>query len=633
MVVRSIHQRIHCKIRFSVYNEYMLFLLLIIPRGCAFLAPISSTKTSYSWYEPRCRVDLNARPENEEDIQTMKNAAMNHLSSATPYNQDIARTLLPRFFFCLDRKNTTSHELVSRYPPRPCPFDDPTSAQTSERMLRRMMENRYQSDGRTACPDAQTFNLVAGAFGRLRYYHDQRGRDGKLLRSVTWEEEPKVNPTFRSNLENKYNQVIVNNPNYDVMKKSDNNKISMTPAIKLQELLHLQLQLCHYEGWPENLCPSVDMYNRILKRLSGDANAALNIYHFMQSSINGTLESSTRQIVCKPDAMTCLHVIKALTSHRPNEHPNSSQGMIQSMQDLGDELCIGFNSSHFGEDISSDWFLNEAEDVLNDLKDKYDCQENDGTSMILAEAMSLVVERWGKFAVNMNQTEYPDPSSMREKAINRAHEILCDLVKLAKEGELGVSIPSSSYASVILGLSVSNRIEAALKAEDLLRRMVQLSMHSQSFDPKDIAIAYSACVAAYAKINDAPKAEQILYEMVDLYESKDFGDDFVPDPRVFGTCIAIRAKYVSKIHSIAGIEVHKKHSQLSHRPSWEQKVKNADIAEEILAKLEKVANTERTKGNEDFELHATPYNIAINARTQVSSQVVLLCIYSILLLN
>ena len=611
-------------------NGYVLFLLLIIPRGCAFLVPISSAKANNIWYESSRQINLNARSD-DEDMQSMNNAAMNHLSSATPYNQDIARTLLPRFFFSLDRRNSTSHEQIRRYPPRPCPFDDPTSAQTTERMLRRMMENRYQSDGRTACPDSRTFNLVAGAFGRLRY-RDQRNSDGKLLlRSVTWKEEPKVNPTFRSNLENKYNQIIVNDPNFDVMKRSSNNEISMTPVIKLQELLHLQLQLCHYEGWPDNLCPSVNMYNRILKRLSGDAGAALSIYQFMQSPIAGKLESSAGKIVCEPDAMTCFHVVKALSCHRQTVHPNSvekrldaSQTVIQSMEDLSKELNIEFNSRHFPGDVSTDWFLNEAENVLNDLKDKCTGQENDDTSLILAKAMSMTLERWGKFAVNINsyQTESPDSARMKEKAINRAHELLCDLEVLAEEEGLGVCIPSSSYASVILGLSVSNEREAASKAEMILNRMIQQFSSSSNLDPKDAVIAYSACIAAYARINDAPKAEKILYQMVDLYESKDLGEDFVPDPHAFGTCIAIRAKYTP---TIAGIEVHRKHSRLTHRQSWEQKEKNADDAEHILAMFERVVNAEKAKGNNDFEVHATPYNIAIHARIQVSCSKSLVC--------
>jgi pentatricopeptide repeat protein len=605
-------------------------LLLVIQWAAStfgFVMPMLNSKPRCS--QQHCQLLINAHPcKATQNVHQDSQPSPHYLSSATPYNKDIARTLFPRFFFSLDRNNSTTSEQhernVSRYPSRPCPFQDPSSAQTSERMLRRMMENRYQSDGRTVCPDAATFNLVSGAFGRLRY-HNQRGEDDEKVTSVIWKEEPKVNPAHRSNIEHRYNQILLRDSKSD-MKRLSNKEVVMTPVIKLQELLELQLQLCHYEGWPKALCPSVNTYNRILKRLGGkspyDAKFAWEIFQFMQSPLPGTADSH-RRIVCEPNGLTCLHVIRVLSLYRPERAIGytSSKAMIQSMGDMSSELGIEMIPHTIPDNVSTDWFLNEAEKTLDVLRDKCNTMrkgpERDEATTILALGTSALLEGWGKYAVSHGNLTSSSPFlQKREQAISRSHELLLSLEELSKtEGGI-VRIPSSSYTSVILGLSVSNK---ASEAEEILDRMLLQSKSSTaSFDPHDISTAYSACIAAYAKVNDARKAEKILHQMIELYDSNVLGDEFVPDSRAYGTCIAAWAKYEPGKTSNDGIENRERHSMYSHHPNWQQRVKNADNAERILYELERLIDSERAKGNTEFVVHATPYNIAIHARVQVS---------------
>ena len=616
----------------------MFILLLLVSNGCAFIMPGQLLTVTPITYECSSALDMQSE-ENERLLQSnseqmQEGSVQNYLSLATPYNKDIARTLFSHFFLSLDRNSSVTNERhdrnIRRYPKRPCPFQDPSSAQTSEKMLHRMMENRYQSDGRTVCPDATTFNLVAGAFGRLRF-KNQRGDGDEMPPVVTWQEEPKVNPHHRSNVENSYNQIILNNESNNDIGKAYNNAVVMTPVVKLQELLQLQLQLCHYEGWPVSLCPSVQTYNRILKRLDNqmydDAQIAKKIFHLMQSPLPGSTKSSVKKVICAPDAMTFLHVIKALSRCRPDVVPidctkkriNTSKAAIQSIEDMAAELGIDMDVETMPSNVTIDWFLNEAEKVLVILREKHNEMsqglEYDKVSKILAQCMSIVLERWGKYAVNGDLKVDSDSTQLRENAINRAHELLCCLEKFA-DRENNIHIPSSSYVSVILGLSVGNNTAAAFQAEQVLSRMMKRST-SANFDPRDVATAYSACIAAYAKNNDAPRAEAVLYQMIDLYDSKTLGDEFVPDTRAYGTCIAAWAKYAPQRSSIAAnIEVHE-HSQISSRRNWRQRVQNADNAEKILSDLDRLVRNERAKGNDELVVHATPYNIAIHARVQV----------------
>ena len=608
---------------------------------------------------------LTIQHQDSSSTQQQQQRQQQYLSSATPYNKDIARTLFPRYFFALDRHakhdNHNNHQqLLHRYPNinRPCPFTNPTSSQTSERMLRRMMENRYQSDGRTVCPNDTTFHLVSGAFGRLRHEtkrfqgkldDDDEGGKAVIVKGITWEEEVKLNPSCRSNAihDNKYNQIVSlhANTNNDTTTSDDSNnrsKVIMTPILKLQELLQLQLQLCHYENWQKDLLPSVHVYNRILKRLGNgngynssssgdDAVLAWKIFQFMQS----TLPESC-SVVCEPNMMTYLHVIRALTMYRPgnvatelsNERPSvgaSKTAVLQSMEDLSTELGITMNRA-IPEGASIDWFLNEAEQILFVLKGMHEkrrcssgsAQGNDAT-MIFVQATTLVLERWGKFAVTGNHSPTNTPIQLKEYAIARARDLMCSLEDISKKyysSSVNNIIPSSSYASVILGLSVSNKREAASQAEHILNRMiVQSKSLPSNFDSEDISTAFSACIATYAKNNDAPNAERILFQMIDFYESKVLGDDFVPNPRAYGTCIAALAKYTPEktVNAVANVDVQ---TRFPHSPTWRQRVKNADNAENILVELERLVNSEKDKGN-DIEVDATPYNIAIHARVQV----------------
>ncbi|KAL3780526.1 hypothetical protein HJC23_004513 [Cyclotella cryptica] len=673
----------------------LILLFLVVPNVSAFTRPIPAfrqNESNYLWRkryhtqpqlhsasnshsdakDAQSRLLEKATPSHDAQPQIHPdplNLSQKYLSSATPYNKDIARTLFPHLFFSLHhyQNNATNREQrgpsidsnMCRYPTRPSPFNDPTSAQTSERMLRRMMENRYQSDGRTACPDAKTFELVAGAFGRLRYQNSPREaamhvnvqRHGEIFMPVTWAEEPKINPHHRSNMEDgwNYKQIVFSNHTA----RSAMEKVVMTPQIKLQEIAQMQLQLCHYEGWPQELCPSVEVYNRILKRLGtdntlmpGDAEAAWRIFQLMQSPLP---RAKANCMVCAPNAMTCCHVIRVLSLHRPvaavgstaNVHSSNKRfstppAMLQSWEELCNELNIETSNSVIPRNASTDWFLEEAEKVVDILKRhlsdmpttlREDCCRDDVTN-ILSRSISCLLEGWGKFAVTCS-VEQSDASNSdntcdkngslrkhslehREKAINRAQELLCFLEELSDGEDKSVHIPSSSHASVILALSVSNHPSAAYRAEQILRRMIEKYKTLANFDPKDISTAFSACIAAYTKNNDAPKAESILYQMIDLYDSSVLGDEFVPDSRAYGTCIAAWAKYDP---AITGLKMNGR-APFSRPLSRQQRIQNADRAEAILAELERLAERETAKGNREFQLHATSYNIVIHARVQ-----------------
>ena len=607
-------------------------LLLVTPASAsAYMTPIQLTGNTHRHYNHHHNrrltissynsirktqlhsLETNARSKsaNEDPSQSVHA----HLSSATPYNKDIARTLFPQLFFTLyhhqnnaasnDRHEPQIDNNIRLYLKRSSPFQDPTSAQTAERMLRRMMENRYQSDGRTACPDSRTFNLVAGAFGRLRYRY-QIGTSTNDVRGipVAWEEEPKINPQHRGNAENgqSYNQIITSSLN-GCTEMNSAGAVVMEPVMKLQELLQLHLQLCHYEGWPHALCPSVEVYNRILKRLAtadiqmqGNAVSALKIFHLMQSPLPVTGDD----VLCAPNAMTCLHVIRALSRHRqatagrPNKRSAASKATLQSIETMSEELEVGVNAFTIPVNATTDWFLEKAENVLAVMK------EFSTTGSEYYEAAAILLEAWNKFAVTATSEVSID---LREKAIDHAYALLCNLEEMTNMESPPVNnISSRSYASVLLGLSVSNRKSAANDAEEILNRMIEQATFSASSDPKDFATAFSACIAACA--HEPHRAEAILYKMIEMYKSSVFGDEFVPDVRAFGTCIAAWAKYVPA------------NAPSSRHLSEEQRVQNADRAEAVLKELERLAEREWAKGNKEFELHATPYNIALHARVQ-----------------
>jgi hypothetical protein len=191
-------------------------------------------------------------------------------------------------------------------------------------------------------------------------------------------------------------------------------------------------------------------------------------------------------------------------------------------------------------------------------------------------------------------------------------------------------VPTSCYSSVILALSISDLPSAANLAEDVLQRMIshynihdinQISLSSSVFNVKDVATAFSGCIAAHAKNNDAPKAEKILNQMLDLYGDGKLGPDFVPEVRAFGTCIALWGRYDSATVNHGSSRKRQNKGRKIDFPSHEQRLQNADRAETILSQLEIVADNEANKKNEKFflGLGATPYNIVILARVQTIS--------------
>ena len=140
-------------------------------------------------------------------------------------------------------------------------------------------------------------------------------------------------------------------------------------------------------------------------------------------------------------------------------------------------------------------------------------------------------------------------------------------------------------------------------------------MSSADFNVNDVTKAFSGCIAAHAKNNDATRADAILNRMIKIYDSGKLGDEFIPEPRAFGTCISLWAKYDPK-----NMERRPNNRQRGGKDliSREQRLKNADRAEAILSELEGIAIAESDKGNERFKLNATPYNIAILARCKTT---------------
>mmetsp|Transcript_24513 Transcript_24513/g.43993 ORF Transcript_24513/g.43993 Transcript_24513/m.43993 type:complete len:1175 (-) Transcript_24513:18-3542(-) len=583
------------------------------------------------------------QPPNLEEQRPKPNA----FPATTPFNHDIARTLFAPLFF-------------SRAPLRPSPFEDPSCAQTADRMLRRMMENRNRSDGRTVCPDGRTFGLVAGAFGRLRCGSDGRRVGIKVdKKMVTWEEEPNTNPQYQIKTSHREDGQSIS-------------RIQMTPIDKLQQLLQLQLQLCHREGWPKEIRPSFDMYNRVLKRLAwrsasirhqdrdNEVSAAEQAWlwlQFMKSPLPQVDGEDGESIICHPDAMSYSHVIGALSAYRAPVQSESGKinsnslmdpptvSAYESIEALAEQLDIEIESKRPRINHSPQWFLTEAEELLITLEDKYNrtaAGENniehgwnqDELKRALAHGYRCLLEGWGRYAVTMLNSDGSNPNygsddesgDNREHAIKRAHELLGRLESLlstenqSEKALLPLSqtavVPSSCYSSVILALSVSNLPSAANAAEDLLERM--MAQYSIDQSSSFFNVAFSGCIAAHAKNNDAPRAEKILNKMIDLYDNGKMGSDFVPEVRAFGTCIALWAKYSPanvRTSSDKGSQRLNKRGKME-LPSYGQRMLNADRAEAILSELEGVAEVEATKDNGNFVLHATPYNIAILARVQ-----------------
>lgn len=528
-----------------------------------------------------------------------------NFSATATFNHDIARTLFPPLFFSLYHKYSNQNQqddqeiAIRQHLKRPSPFEDPSSARTAERMLRRMMENRYRSDGRTVCPDNRTFNLVAGSYGRLRCSNSAT----KIPNiGVAWEEEPKLNPQYRLNINN----------NIDATEEM----ISMTSIDKLQELLQLQLCLCHYEGWPNEIRPSVDTFNRVLRRLAwrsgniefnalkqtSDAEQALQWLNIMNTTLPKQFALERKHAtICLPDSISMSYVIEALASHRvqayserkgTSKHHKTLPTANISIAEIANEMDIELESTHILEDIPFS-ALQKAEELFALQEEMYELNRNYKTKRALAHSYKCLLEGFGRYAVTSG--------SSQDGAIKRAHELLCRLEEFS-------DAPSSSYASVIFALSISNRPSAASVAEEVLNRMLSKMKLDQALNANDVSKSFSGCIAAYVKNNDAPNAEKILFQMIDLYESGELGE-FVPEARAFGTCIAAWSKYDPSAE---------KSNERGRRwvSSPRQRLYNADRAESILVELERVARNEAAKNKNKYVLHATPYNIAILARVQ-----------------
>ncbi len=564
-----------------------------------------------------CFISIKAGPTNllivhsqsklSEEVQSATQPP--NFSATATFNHDIARTLFPPLFFTLYHKYSNQNQqddqeiTIRQHLKRPSPFEDPSSAQTAERMLRRMMENHYRSDGRTVCPDSRTFNLVAGSYGRLRCKNSAKQRPNDNMIGVIWEEESKLNPQYR---------LLVNKHNIDKQMM-----ISMTSTEKLQELLQLQLVLCHYEGWPDELRPSVDMFNRVLRRIAwrsgnielnsrkqmSDAEQAIQWLKFMNSTLpqEFTIEGK-HDTICAPDATSISYVIEALASHRVQAHSErkdktKSDKILTtpniSIIEMANEMNVHLEfASVPPEDLYS--ALQYAEELLIKQEEMYKVDSNEKSKQALAHSYKCLLEGFGRYAVTSE--------SIQNNAIKRAYDLLCRLEALC-------GAPSSSYVSVILALSISNRPSAATVAEKVLNKMLAKMNSDQTLNVNDVSKAFSGCIAAYVKNDDAPNAEKILFQMIDLYESEELGSEFVPEPRAFGTCIAAWSKYD-----------HGDEKSNERGRKWvsspRQRLYNADRAESILVELESVARNEAAKNNNKYVLHATPYNIAILARVQ-----------------
>ncbi|KAK1732472.1 pentatricopeptide repeat-containing protein [Skeletonema marinoi] len=530
-----------------------------------------------------------------------------NFSATATFNHDIARTLFPPLFFTLYHKYSNQNQqddqeiAIRQHLKRSSPFTDPSSAQTAERMLRRMMENRYRSDGRTVCPDNRTFNLVAGSYGRLRC---RNGVTKVPNIGVVWEEEPKLDPQYRMQM---------NNNNIDATEEM----ISMTSTDKLQELLQLQLCLCHYEGWPDEIRPSVDIFKRVLRRLAwrsgnielnsrkqtSDAEQALQWLKFMNTTLPQQFALEGKHAtICSPDSTSMSYVIEALASHRvqayserkgTSKHHKTLPTVNISITEMANEMDVQLESTSIPQEVPFS-ALQKAEELLLMQEEMYELHRNDKAKQALAHSYKCLLEGFGRYAVTSG--------SSQNDAIKRAHELLCRLEALC-------DAPSSSYASVIFALSISNRPSAAAVAEEVLNRMLSKLNSDQVLNANDVSKAFSGCIAAYVKNHDAKNADKILFEMIKLYESDELGSDFVPEPRAFGTCIAAWSKYDP---------TSEKSNDRGRRwvSSPRQRLHNADRAESILVELERVARKEAAKNTNKYVLHATPYNIAILARVQ-----------------
>jgi len=577
-----------------------------------------------------------------------KNTKKQSFSSTLPFNQDIARTLFPPLFISHHQnRNQDTSEPIRRHL-RPSPFRDPSSAQTAERMLRRMMENRYRSDGRTACPDARTFGLVAGAFRRLVI--GDKKNDG-----VSWQEDPKVNPQ----------QIYSKNGKNDLV-VDRMSKVEMNPVDKLQELLQLQLQLFCWEGWPVEVRPDVKMYNRILLLLAlrnrkkddgtSDALQAWKYLQLMKSCLPKRSHGGDDSMLCSPNAKSYALVIEALACHRPcpppstsskNQRENLQQPILPSIECLAEDLDLVLQNIH-PANVSLEWCLVEAEKLIAILMQKLESnneKEMHGNRSDIIRAISrsyiCLLEGWGRYAVagvvddggnsdlvrskKKDGTKYHriredagscandrlfidmTPVQKKEYAIERACELLGRLEALENvEPARAIKIPSSSYASVILALSISEDSSKLQQSEVILNSMLsRYGLHSTNkttsilnsalssslLNVADVATGFSGCIAAYAKKNDAPNGEKILNQMIELYDDGRLGNAFAPEARAFGTSIATWAKYNAA---------------------------NIFRAEKILSELERVAENEAAKNN-NFKLRATPYNIVIQMIVQSSS--------------
>jgi len=61
----------------------------------------------------------------------------------------------------------------------------------------------------------------------------------------------------------------------------------------------------------------------------------------------------------------------------------------------------------------------------------------------------------------------------------------------------------------------------------------RIPLQASVFNLKHAATAFSGCIAAHAKNNDAPRADEILNQMVDLYDDRKLEREFVPEVRAF----------------------------------------------------------------------------------------------------
>lgn len=475
------------------------------------------------------------------------------------FNSDIARVTFPSLFFSLHHRGGKS-QIPRHHLLRPSPFEDPASAQTAERMLRRMLQNRQRSDGRTVCPDRRTFGLVAGAYGRLRYVN----RRSKDFRMVTWYgEESKTHNS-----------------------RSGEHRAKWTPTDKLVQLLQLQLELCAREGWPRGILPQVGAYNRILKRLARGRQPlrgvqALELIKLMQSRI----PVGENGVLCKPDSASFEFAIEAIASFRKPVKMNEKTILPHSFaSDLGFEFPAGSSEMNC---------IGEAEVLLEQLESMANSTENH-----YFNACRHLIEGLGRHVVTEAKHS---TQAARECFVHRSVELLVRLEALAQALPPSCIVPSSTFTSVILALSTIKRSSSAQQAEEILLRMLNYYrdldsfdcnglLSSQSFNTRDLSKAFSGAIAAHSSARDTVGAERVMNKMCEVYESGAFGGSFVPDVRSFGSVIALYGK---------------KHSYRS----------NADHCERILSRLEDVALAEKHRGRA-YHLTAQPYNIAMLARVR-----------------